>query len=125
MEPKEVIEALWARIEARDWAGVGELMAADVVVEWPISAERISGRANFVAVNSEYPQGWSIRVLRILADGENVVSEVEVPHVDFGVFRAAAFWTVRGGVVVSGREYWTSMGSEPSPQWRAEYVEVG
>lgn len=123
MEPLKVVEALWQRVEARDWPGVGALVAEDVVVEWPITAERIVGRANFLAVNSEYPEGWSIRVLRIVADGESVVSEVEVPHEEFGMFRAASFWTVRGGEITGGREYWTSPGTEPIPEWRAGYVE--
>ncbi|WP_406344941.1 nuclear transport factor 2 family protein [Streptomyces sp. NBC_01578] len=87
------IEALWDRIQARDWSGVADLVAEDVVVEWPVRAERIVGNKNFVAVNSEYPGGWSIRVLRIVADGSEVVSEVEVPHDEFGVFRVASFWT--------------------------------
>lgn len=47
------IEALWDRIQARDWSGVADLVAEDVVVEWPVSAERIVGNKNFVAVNSE------------------------------------------------------------------------
>ncbi|WP_406503289.1 hypothetical protein [Streptomyces sp. NBC_01602] len=29
------------------------MVAEDVVVEWPVSAERIVGNKNFVAVNSE------------------------------------------------------------------------
>jgi hypothetical protein len=62
MEPATVISELWRRTQARDWAGVGELIAQDAVIEWPVSSERISGRANYVAVNSEYPEGWSIRV---------------------------------------------------------------
>lgn len=53
MEPIEVVEALWERIEARDWAGAGALVAEDAVVEWPVSRERIVGRTNFVAVNSD------------------------------------------------------------------------
>jgi len=121
--PTQVIEALWARIQARDWAGVGELLDENAVIEWPASAERIVGRANFVAVNREYPQGWSIRVLRIVADGDQVVSEVEVPHADLGVFRAASFWTVADGRVTRGTEYWTSVGADPTPDWRSAYVE--
>lgn len=124
MESLKVIEALWQRIEARDWPGVGALVAEDVVVEWPITAERIVGRANFVAVNSEYPAGWSIQVQRIVADGETVVSEVHVPHVELGMFHAASFWTVREGLVVRGREFWTTPGSEPTPEWRVPYVEA-
>ena len=118
-----VISELWRRTQARDWAGVGELIAQDAVIEWPVSSERIAGRANYVAVNSEYPEGWSIRVLRIVASGDQVVSEVEVPHAEFGVFRAASFWTVTDGQVTNGTEYWTSLGADESPGWRAAYVQ--
>ncbi|ONK11651.1 nuclear transport factor 2 family protein [Streptomyces sp. MP131-18] len=123
MESYEIVQELWARMQARDWAGVGELLAEDVVVEWPVSGERIVGRDNVVAVNAEYPEGWSIRVLRIVADGAEVVSEVEVPHEAAGLFRAASFWTVADGKVVRGREYWTSPGADPAPEWRAAYVQ--
>lgn len=123
MEPKQVVLALWDRMQARDWTGLAELLAADLVVEWPVSAERIVGRANYVAVNAEYPEGWSIRVLRVVADGPAVVSEVEVPHESMGVHRAVSFWTVLDGRIVAGREYWTQPGTDPSPQWRAAYVQ--
>ena len=123
MQPTEVIRALWDRIQARDWAAAAELVADDAVIDWPASSERIAGRANYIALNSEYPEGWSIRVLRVVADGDQVVSEVEVPHKDFGVFRVASFWTVAGDQIVRGTEYWTTLGAEPSPEWRAAYVE--
>lgn len=123
MEPSQVVESLWHRIQARDWAGVADLIADDAVVEWPVSSERIVGRSNYVAVNREYPDGWSIRVLRIVAAGDQVASEVEVPHDDLGVFRAASFWTVVDGRIVRGTEYWTSLGADPSLPWRAAYVE--
>ncbi|MEU4129312.1 nuclear transport factor 2 family protein [Streptomyces wuyuanensis] len=123
MEPSKVIHELWDRMQARDWAGVGELLSDDVVVEWPVSGERIVGRGNYVGVNAEYPEGWSIRVLRIVASGEEVVSEVEVPHESLGVHRVASFWTVRSGRVVKAREYWSELGSDPAPEWRAGRVE--
>jgi ketosteroid isomerase-like protein len=123
MQPSDVVTAVWDRIQARDWAGLGRLVADDAVVEWPVSSERIVGRDNYVAVNREYPEGWSIRVLRIVADGDQVASEVEVPHAEFGVFRVASFWTVADGLIVHATEYWTSLGADASPQWRAPYVE--
>ncbi|MFJ6630698.1 nuclear transport factor 2 family protein [Streptomyces sp. NPDC091376] len=123
MEPSEIVRSLWDRMQERDWAGVGELLAGDVVVEWPVSGERIVGRDNYVSINAEYPEGWSIRVLRVVADGGTVVSEVEVPHEAMGVHRVASFWTVREGKIVEGREYWSELGSDPSPQWRAAYVQ--
>ena len=114
---------MWDRIQDRDWTGVGELLGDDLVVDWPVSAERIVGRENFVAINAEYPEGWTINVLRIVADTDTVVSEVEVPHATMGVHRAVSFWTVRNGRIVAGREYWTRPGSDPSPQWRRRYVQ--
>jgi ketosteroid isomerase-like protein len=112
-------------MQARDWEGVGSLVAEGVVVEWPVSGERIVGRENYVRINAEYPEGWEIRVLRIVADGdgEAVVSEVEVPHETMGVHRAVSFWTVRDGLIVEGREYWTQPGSDPAPEWREGLVE--
>jgi ketosteroid isomerase-like protein len=123
MQPAEIVRELWDRMQARDWVGLGALLAADLVVEWPVSGERIVGRGNFVSINTEYPEGWSIRVLRIVADGEVVVSEVEVPHDTMGIHRVTSFWTVRDGKIVDGREYWTELGSDPSPGWRAAYVQ--
>jgi ketosteroid isomerase-like protein len=123
VESAAVIEKLWERIQARDWRAVSDLLDEDLVVEWPVSAERIEGRASFVAINSRYPEGWTIRVLRVVSEGDEVVSEVEVPHATMGVFRAASFWTVRDGRIVGGREYWTSLGSDRSPEWRARYVQ--
>lgn len=123
MDPSEIIHALWERMQDRDWAGLRDLLAEDLVVEWPVSGERIVGRAHYVRINAEYPEGWSIRVLRVVADGNQVVSEVEVPHETMGVHRVASFWTVREGRVVAGREYWSELGSDPSPEWRAALVE--
>ncbi|WP_308401175.1 nuclear transport factor 2 family protein [Streptomyces sp. AC512_CC834] len=133
LEPAAIVREFWARMQARDWKGLGALLAEDLVVEWPASAERIVGRADFVSVNAEYPEGWSIHVIRIVADGgdgdgdgdgdgETVVSEVEVPHDTMGVHRVVSLWTVRDGRITGGREYWTELGSDPSPEWRAAFV---
>ncbi|OEU85767.1 hypothetical protein DB35_12505 [Streptomyces abyssalis] len=123
MEPSKIVHELWDRMQARDWVGVGELLADDVVIEWPVSGERIVGRGDYVSINAEYPEGWSIRLLRIVAAGEEVVSEVEVPHETMGVHRVASFWTVRSGQIVAAREYWSELGSDPAPEWRADFVE--
>ncbi|MET9994591.1 nuclear transport factor 2 family protein [Streptomyces mutabilis] len=123
MEPSMIVQEFWDRMQARDWRGLGALLAEDVVVEWPVSAERIVGRENFVRVNAEYPEGWSIHVMRVVADGDTVVSEVEVPHRATGVHRVVSLWTVRDGRIAGGREYWTQPGADPSPQWRAAYVQ--
>ncbi|OKK18399.1 hypothetical protein AMK16_19000 [Streptomyces sp. CB00455] len=124
MEPLNVVAQLWERIEARDWDGVAGLIAEDAVIEWPVSGERIVGRANFIAVNTDDGDAdeRSVDLLRILADGDLVVTEVEVPE-DHVVYRAVSLWTVRDGEIVGAREYWTSPGQDPAPRWRAGYVE--
>lgn len=124
MTAKEVVSKFWASIEARDWATMGALLAEDVVLEWPATRELIRGRANVVAVNAEYPDGWSINVLRLHADGETVVSEVEVPQDGVGVFRAVSWWEVRDGLIAAGREYWTTVGGDERPDWRKPYTEL-
>jgi len=128
MNAKSVIEAYWTRMEARNWDGVAELLATDVVVEWPDTAERFVGREACVGVNREYPGGWSIRVLQVAADTDHpdqAVSEVEVPQAGVGVSRAGSFWRVSAGLIVQGTEYWTTVGGETPPAWRAAFSEPG
>ncbi|MET9609885.1 nuclear transport factor 2 family protein [Streptomyces sp. NPDC006512] len=139
MEPLRVVAQLWERIEARDWDGVTGLIAEDAVIEWPVSGERIVGRANFIAVlrdegdaaggsgpdsadSADERTTGPVKVLRILADGDLVVTEVEIPE-DHVLYRAVSLWTVRDGEIVGAREYWTSPGQDPAPRWRAGYVE--
>jgi ketosteroid isomerase-like protein len=123
VEPREVVAELWRRIQARDWEGVGELLAEDCVIDWPETQERIRGRRNFVELNRNYPEGWSIEVLSIVADGPNVVSEVRVPHPDVGLHYVASFFEVEDGRIVRGRDYWVRVLDEDPPAWRAEWVE--
>ena len=117
MTPVEVVRQLWERIDARDWDGLAALLAEDVRLEYPHTGERFSGRSNVVAINAEYPEGWAIYVLQILADGDTVVSEVSVP-MDGVESRAVTIWTVRDGLVAEATEYWTTAGGDAAPEWR-------
>jgi len=123
VEPSEVVAQLWGRIQARDWVGVGELLAEDFVLEWPQDLVRLRGHANFVDFNRSYPEGWSIEVLRIVAQGSTVVSEVRVPHPTVGPHYALSFYEVAGGRITSCREYWVMEAyEEPAPE-RARWFE--
>jgi len=106
VDPPEVVAQLWGRIQARDWPGVGQLLAEDFVLEWPQDMVRLRGRAKFVEFNAKYPEGWSIEVLRIVADGNTVISEVHVPHPSVGPHFALSFFEVDEDRIVSCREYW-------------------
>ncbi len=122
-EPAAVVRALWERFQARDWDAAAELLAEDVVVDWPQTRERIHGRDRVITVNRNYPEGWTIRVLRIVQDGDVAVSEVAVDHVDLGTFHAASFFEVVDGRIARGTEYWVDPPSGDPPAWRAAWVE--
>ena len=119
---KQVIEAFWATMQTNDFKAAGEFLHDEYLLEWPQSGERIRGRANFIAVNENYPAHgrWEFIVHRILAEGQEVVSDVEVTD---GVIRGRAitFSTIRDGKIMHQIEFWPDP-FEP-PEWRAEWVE--
>jgi len=123
MEPLEVVRALWHRFQDHNWAGAAELVAENAVIDWPASRERLVGRDKIIAVNQEYPAGWSIKVLRVIAEDDQVAAEVEVPHTDLGLFRAAGFYSVRDDQIVHGTEYWTTVGADEPLEGRSHHVE--
>lgn len=123
MSVSEVASEFWRRIQARDWDGLGELLADDFTVDWPNARLRIRGRENFVGFNRTYPEGWSIEVLGIYPDGRTVVSEVRVPHPDVGPHYVVSFLEIEDGVAKRAREYWVEeRPEEPHPD-RARWFE--
>jgi ketosteroid isomerase-like protein len=111
-------------MQARDWAGVHALLAPGVVLEYTATGERFEGADAVVAINREYPEGWSIDLLRVVAgpDAATVVSEVQVAQDGVGTFAAASFWQVDDGVITAGREYWVMCAGEEPPTWRDRYA---
>ena len=120
-DPTAVVRSYWELTQARDWAGLRGVLAPDVIVEWTASNEQFVGPDAVVRANQEYPEGWSIHVRGIVADGDTVVSDVEVPMEGVGVFRVAAFATVRDGLVATSAEYWIGVGEDQPPASRAQY----
>jgi limonene-1,2-epoxide hydrolase len=119
---KQVIEGFWAAMQTNDFQAAGEFLHDDYVLEWPQSGEQIRGRANFVAINKNYPAHgrWEFTVHRIIAEGNEVISDVGVTD---GVIngRAITFSTVQDGRIIHQIEFWPDP-FEP-PGWRAEWVE--
>jgi hypothetical protein len=102
---------------------VGELLAEDFVLEWPQDLLRLRGRANFVEFNRSYPEGRSIEVLQIIAEGSTVVSEVHVPHATVGPHYALSFFNVTEAHITSCREYWVMEAYEEPSTERAQWFE--
>ena len=109
-------------MQMNDFKRAGELLHDKYILDWPQSGERIRGRANFVAVNEKYPAHgrWDFTVHRLLAEDDEVVSDVSVTD---GVItgRVITFSTVREGKILHQTEYWPDP-FEPA-DWRAAWVE--
>ena len=114
--PGEVVRQLWTRFQARDWAGARQLVHADAVIDWPASAERLQGADCFIAVNAQYPEGWTIHLLSVdaLQDGR-VLSMARVDHPPLS-FLVQSTLRVRDGLITAGQELWATC--EDPPAWR-------
>jgi ketosteroid isomerase-like protein len=122
-DEREVVRLLWERFEARDWDSAGELLHEDVVVDWPHTRERIRGRRNVISLNGNYPEGWTIRVLRLVQEGDVVVSEIAVDQEGEGRYLAASVFEIREGLIERVTEYWVDPPIGDPPAWRAQWVE--
>lgn len=120
MDPLTVVQSMWARIDARDWDGLRSVLHPDIVLEYPVTNELFRGADAVVAINAEYPEGWSVHPRTFFLAGAAVVAEVDVP-LGSTTFRSVGIWEVQDGAVVSAKEYWVQPGSEEPPAWRARY----
>jgi len=121
---KQVVAQFWSLMHANDFEAAGRMLHDDYVLDWPQSGERVRGRDNFVAVNANYPAAgrWQITLDRLVAEGDQVVSQVTVT--DGAVLaKAITFSTVRAGLIHSQTEYWPD--PFPPAAWRAQWVEKG
>ena len=119
---KRVVEQFWEAMQSNDFRAAGEFLHEEYVLEWPQSGERVRGRQNFVAINQKYPahRRWEFTIHRILAEGDEVVSDVDVTD---GVIRGRVitFSKIQDGKIVHQTEFWPDP-FEPA-LWRAQWVE--
>lgn len=122
-ESRRIAQDFWAAMQTNDFKAVGSLLHDDYMLEWPQSGERIRGRANFVAVNENYPAHgrWKFSVHHIVAENDQVVSDVEVTDGAIHA-RVITFSTIRDGKIWRQTEFW------PDPfapaDWRVQWVEI-
>jgi limonene-1,2-epoxide hydrolase len=121
-ESKYVVTQFWAAMQTNDFHAAARLLGEDYVLEWPQSGERIHGPENFAAFNEHYPAAgrWQFTVHRIIAEGDQVVTDVGVTDGQISA-RAITFSTVRAGRIVGQVEFWPDP-FEPQ-EWRAQWVE--
>ncbi|MFI5064079.1 MAG: nuclear transport factor 2 family protein [Streptosporangiales bacterium] len=120
MDAPDLARALYTAYQARDWARAQACLHPDAEVAMLATSERLAGREQVIRFQREFPEPWGeLAVLRALGDARAAAVEVEVRARD-GVFRMAAFWDVRDGLLARGTEYWVDPGGSPPPG-RAAY----
>jgi predicted SnoaL-like aldol condensation-catalyzing enzyme len=117
---RRLIIELWQRMGRFDFTGAGELLHDDYICDWPQSNERTRGRANFVALNANYPGRWAAEVKRVIVQGDQVASEVALTWEE-QIVVVVSFYEIRGGKIYREIDYWP----EPyaAPDWRAQWIE--
>ena len=122
MNPKQLMEAFWKRMESNDFYSVAELLHDEFTLEWHQSGELIRGRENFAKINTAYPANgkWHFLINSIVAEGDVVVTDVSVTD---GVVkdRVITFSTIRDGKIWKQVEFWPKPFA--APEWRAQWVE--
>jgi ketosteroid isomerase-like protein len=107
MQAEAIVREFWRLMETNDFQSVKQVLADDLVVEWPQSKERIRGAENFARMNAEYPAHgrWRFRINQMVASPDRVVTQVSVTD---GTQSAEpiSFFTVAGGKIVHLLEYW-------------------
>ncbi|MDW4907999.1 nuclear transport factor 2 family protein [Streptomyces sp. ADMS] len=71
---RRTVERFWATAEAGDWDACADTLSDDVVYTLPQTRERIRGKERFVRFNREYPSGWELRTVRVVAEPGQVVT---------------------------------------------------
>lgn len=122
MSPRGVVERFWQLMASNDFQRTAEVLAADFVLEWPQSGERIRGAERFARMNQEYPAhgSWRFDVRRMVAGDAEVVKEVDVTD-GVQTTRAVSFFTIENGRIVRIVEYWPE--AYAAPENRAHLVE--
>lgn len=110
-------------MNSNDFTAASLCLTEDYELIWPQSSERLVGRENFIAVNSEYPSSgrWQFTINSCVADGDVVVTDTSVTDGEVQA-RAITFSTVRNGLILRQVEYWPD--NYEAPSWRNELTET-
>lgn len=122
MNPKIVLN-YWRVMNSNDFTAASLCLTEDHELAWPQSSERLLGRKNFVAVNTQYPAAglWQFKVNSCVADADVVVTDTSITDGEVQA-RAITFSTVRNGLIHRQIEYWPD--DYEAPAWQHEFMEA-
>src|SRR5215831_1165292 len=91
-----IARKFWGLMATNDFKSVGSVLADEFVLDWPQSGERICGRDNYAAMNSQYPTTtgrWTFIINRVVGNDNEAVSDVTVSD-GVQIARAISFFEI-------------------------------
>jgi hypothetical protein len=98
-----------------------EIYHNDVIVEFPQSGERISGKHNIYELRAHYPAKVTFKILRIRGEGNLWITELIITY-DGRPVNVVTIMEFRNGKVAHETHYYGDP-FEP-PEWRSQWVEI-
>lgn len=107
MDAGHLAERFWSLMSTNDFGLLAEVLDDAVVVDWPLTGERISGAPDFIRLQQEYPANgpWRFTVLRLFGDETRAVSDVSVTD-GVAEARVISFFEVANDRITAMVEYW-------------------
>ena len=127
MEPHPTVALVRSyveRLEARDWAGVTEVLQPDVVYRLPQTGEVVRGRDAYLRWNQEYPDGWHLRLVEAYGDDTGGAARLDVTVGDEQV-SALVFVRVRDGLLAEITDFWPTSYEPPADRAHLAERETG
>ena len=105
--PVKLLTTYVAVLEARDWAALTALLHEDVVYRLPQTREVVRGRDDYLRWNTEYPDGWHLRLVEAYGDGAGAAARLSV-RIDGepGTVDALVFVRAAEGRLVEITDWW-------------------
>ena len=120
-EHSATIRRFWQTTEARDWDGLAEVLAPEMVYEMEQTRERIRGREAFLRFFSEYPGDWHLTLRRVIADADGGVSVCDFIVGDEQMLDISFFTFDDAGLVTRVDDVWPEPYEPPAD--RAQLTE--
>ena len=127
MEPHSTVALVRSYVElleARDWAGVTEVLSPDVVYRMPQTREVVRGRDAYLRWNQEYPDGWHLRLVEAYGDDSGGAARLDVTFGDDQV-PALVFVRVRDGLLAEITDFWPTSYDPPADRAHLAERETG
>lgn len=119
-EIRASLDKYWEATVALDLDRIHDIYHDDVVVEFPQSGERITGKRNIYELRAHYPAKLGFKVLRVRGEGFLWISEIIITY-DGRPVNVATIMEFRDGKVAHETHYY----ADPfkPPEWRSQWVE--